>query len=257
MSKLKNKPKVTIITPSFNSENNIEETIISILNQNYDNLEYIIIDGGSTDNTVNIIKKYQNKLAYWISEKDEGISDAFNKGLARATGDYINFQGADDYLIKNDVIESIMKDIDPEKDMLVCGKVERIDNTKEKKIIFTSSLNFKNKTSLIFKMTLPHQALFTNKKFFERYGNFDLKNQFCMDYEILLRAYKDFPRVILKDIIVSAWREGGVGQNKTLDVFEEYLSIRKNNKVAPIWFLYAIYYWSILKFKLKKYLIKL
>lgn len=252
MNDLIKKPKVTIITPSFNSEKNIEETILSILNQTYNNLEYIIIDGGSTDETVNIIKKYQDKLTYWISEKDRGISDAFNKGLARATGEYINFQGADDYLVNNTVIESMMKNINPEKDMLICGKIERIKNTKEKQVVFTSSINFKSKRSLLFRMSLPHQALFTNKKFFEKYGNFDLNNKYCMDYEILLRAYRDFPQVVLKDIIVSAWREGGIGQDKTLEIFKEYLSIKKKNKVAPIFILYIIHWWSMFKYQLKK-----
>jgi len=246
-----NKPKVTIITPSFNSEKNIEETILSVLNQTYANLEYIIIDGGSTDGTVDIIKKYQNRLAYWISEPDKGISDAFNKGLTKATGDYINFQGAGDYLISDTVIESIMADVDPEEDMLVCGKIERIRDTKKKEVVFTSSINFKNKRSLLFRMSLPHQALFTNKKFFEKYGNFDLNNKFCMDYEILLRAYKNFPKVILKDIIVSAWREGGVGKDKTLEIFKEYLSIKKKNEVTPVWILYIIHGWSIFKYYIK------
>jgi glycosyltransferase involved in cell wall biosynthesis len=250
---MKNNIKVTIITPSFNSEKTIEETILSVLNQTYKNIEFIVIDGGSTDKTVDIIKKYQDKIHYWISEKDHGISEAFNKGLIVATGDYINFQGADDYLLSNDVVEQMMKDIDKEKDWLVCGKIERVRDTQDKNVVFKTSKKFSGKRSLLFRMSLPHQALFTNKKFFEKYGNFDVNNKFCMDYELLLRAYKYFPEVIMKDIFVSAWREGGIGKDQTLKIFKEYLKIKKDNKIAPIWVLYLIYLWSIIKYYIKKY----
>ncbi len=94
-------PKISIITPSFNQGQYIEQTIQSIINQNYPNLEYIIIDGGSTDNTVEIIKKYESYISYWVSEKDEGQTDAINKGLEKSTGDIINWLNSDDYLAPN------------------------------------------------------------------------------------------------------------------------------------------------------------
>jgi len=92
-----NFPKITIITPSFNQGQFLEQTIISVLNQNYPNLEYIIIDGGSKDNSVDIIKKYAAKITYWTSEPDKGQSEAINKGLRIATGDIINWLNSDDY----------------------------------------------------------------------------------------------------------------------------------------------------------------
>jgi glycosyltransferase involved in cell wall biosynthesis len=90
-------PKITIVTPSYNQGNFIEETIVSVISQGYPNLEYIIIDGGSTDNTVEIIKKYEEHLSYWVSEKDKGQSEAINKGFERASGDVINWLNSDDY----------------------------------------------------------------------------------------------------------------------------------------------------------------
>jgi glycosyltransferase involved in cell wall biosynthesis len=92
------RPRITIITPSFNQGEFLEDTILSILNQNYPNLEYFIVDGGSTDNTLEIIKKYQDRLDWWVSEPDRGQSHAINKGLARATGEIINWINSDDLL---------------------------------------------------------------------------------------------------------------------------------------------------------------
>ena len=91
-------PKITIITPTFNQGKFIEKSILSVLNQNYPNLEYIIIDGGSSDDTLDIIKKYENRITFWISEKDNGQSHAINKGLQKSSGDIINWLNSDDFL---------------------------------------------------------------------------------------------------------------------------------------------------------------
>ena len=93
------KPKLTIITPSFNQGHFIERTIRSVLDQGYENLEYLIVDGGSTDETVEIIERYEDRLAWWVSEPDEGQTDAINKGLRRATGDIVAYINSDDYYL--------------------------------------------------------------------------------------------------------------------------------------------------------------
>jgi glycosyltransferase involved in cell wall biosynthesis len=92
-------PKISIVTPSYNQGQFLEETILSVLNQGYPNLEYIIIDGGSTDNSVDIIKKYKDSLSYWVSEPDNGMTDALNKGFRRSNGDILNWINSDDYFL--------------------------------------------------------------------------------------------------------------------------------------------------------------
>jgi len=238
--------KVSIIIATLNNRKELNKTLISASNQSYKNKEIILIDGGSIDGMVNLIKKYKSKITYWISEPDRGISDAFNKGVKAAKGDYIYFIGAGDFFWKDDVLEKVMEGVDPKIDMLVCGRINRTTEDG-KRVLYTSSLNFK-KWMLLYKMGLPHQGLFTNKKFFDKYGSFDLNYKFAMDYELLLRAYKEFPNVVMKDVIVTAWKAGGVGKGRILDVLEEFRKIKIKNKVAPTFLINLIYLASILKY---------
>ena len=98
-------PKISIVTPSFNQGQYIEETILSVLSQNYPNLEYIIIDGGSTDNTVSIIKKYEDRITYWVSEPDKGQSHAINKGIEKCTGEIFNWLNSDDFYMPDTLFD--------------------------------------------------------------------------------------------------------------------------------------------------------
>lgn len=249
-------PFVSIITVVFNGEKFLERTIQSIINQTYSNFEYIIIDGGSTDKTLEIIKKYEDKISYWVSEKDKGISDAFNKGVKVAKGDYINFQGDGDGFISSDSLEKVFKNINPDEDIFISARIQRVDLNGKEMFISKYVDNFDRK-SLLYKMSLAHQGLFTHKNYFKKYGLFDINNVFCMDYEHLLRSYNEFPKVVTKNIVVARWRDDGVGNGRILKVLNEYNKIRKDNKIANVLFLEAIHYWSIFKYFVKLILRKL
>ena len=242
--------KVSIIIAVFNGETFLKGTIKSILNQNDENLELIVIDGGSSDNTIEIIKSFDSPKIKWISEPDKGISDAFNKGIKLATGDYINFQGDGDGFINNNSISDLFSNLDLKEKPIVCGNIQRID-IKGNLLYKTKIKKRFDKKSLLFKMSLPHQGLFIPKEFFAKYGEFDLNNKYCMDYELLLRSYNNFPKVITKDLVVSNWRADGLGEGKTLEILKEYHKIKLKNKVAGRLTLLLIHYYSLFKYYFK------
>ena len=122
-------PKISIVTPSYNQGQYIEETILSIINQNYPNLEYIIIDGGSTDNTVEIIKKYEQYITYWVSEPDRGQSHAINKGIAKCTGEVFSWINSDDYYCE-DALATVGANFSEDDLHVLCGYSRRFDNEK-------------------------------------------------------------------------------------------------------------------------------
>ena len=247
----KNDPLVSVITAVFNGEDYIENTIKSIINQTYKNLEYIIIDGGSTDGTLDIIRKYENQIAYWISEDDNGIGDAFNKGVRISKGDYINFQGHGDGFISKEVIEKLFCDVNPVNDIFVSARIKRVD-IAGKEIFTTKFIKTFDKKSLLVRMSMPHQGLFTHKSYFEKYGLFDVNNIYSMDYEHLLRSYKKFPKVLTSPVVVARWRADGLGNGRMLEIFREYDKIKRDNHVANSFTLDIIKYFNLFKYYMKK-----
>ena len=234
-------PKITVILPTMNDEKFVSATVESFVNQTYTNKELVVIDGFSKDNTVKIIKKSVGNRVKVVIAKPQGISDAFNQGIEISNGDYLYFMGAGDVFEDSQALENLVKDTDPKLDWLVVGQIRRIKQNGE--VIYTTTNNFQ-KWQLLYKMAIPHQGLLTSKYFFEKFGLFDTSCRFAMDYDLLLRAFHDFPKVVQKDVVVARWMEGGVGQNETAKVIEEYQQIRTKNKIAPRWLLNLIYYLS-------------
>ena len=175
--------KITVITVTFNASATLAKTIQSVINQSYSHVEYIIIDGGSSDGTVEIIKKYQHKLAYWMSEKDNGIYDAMNKGIRASKGDWVIFMGADDVFYTNDVLFKLFADNKSDSIDFMYGDVILKSNGK----LFGGSRTYDE----LVGRNINHQAIFYRKKIFEKMGLFNLKYKILADYEFNLRIFRE------------------------------------------------------------------
>ena len=162
-------PKVSIITITFNSENTLERAIKTIIDQRYENLEYIIVDGGSKDGTLDIINKYSNYISKWISEPDKGIADAFNKGIGLATGDVIGIINSDDGLEAGALI-ALAENYNPAIDVYK-GNIFFWNEDSNKKIREVPSMHSSYSG---WKLRLCHQGTFVTKKSYEKYGVFDI-----------------------------------------------------------------------------------
>lgn len=198
------KLKFTVITVTYNCASTIERAIKSVLSQKYHDIEYIIIDGKSTDGTKEIIQTYEDQLAYWVSESDTGIYNAMNKGISHATGDIISFLNGDDWYLNASVFNKIYDLFDGSNAQIVAGRVTSEGNPR--RIITKEDLDI-----LYYKMVLPHQAIFTRKKIFEKYGYFNEEYKTAGDYEWLLRLYTKGIPITCTDIIVAEFSLGGRG----------------------------------------------
>jgi glycosyltransferase involved in cell wall biosynthesis len=247
-------PKISIITAVLNDPTGMLKTIESIKNQTYSNLEYIVIDGGSKQENLEILKKHNNLIAHWISEPDKGISDAFNKGIKLSTGDYVCFLGAGDVFYDNQVLNTIFGNLTQAEINtydIISGKIQRISLTGEPLWVAPKNIQNFTKNNLLFKLGLPHQGMFMHKRYFNRYGVFDIKLKYAMDYDLLLRSFHDFPKIKLVDKVIANWMEGGVGTGKILEIYQEYHQIKVRNKIAPVFLLKLIHHWNVLKYKVR------
>ncbi len=175
-------PKISIITVTFNSEKTLARTIQSVINQDYKNLEYIIIDGGSTDGTVKIIKTYEKYVSYWSSEPDNGISDAFNKGIRRASGDIIGIINSDDGLCDgalNILAHEYEKDIDVYRGNILLWNIRTGMKVKE-----IPSMHF---PLISINVRVSHQGTFISKMAYKKYGLYNVNYRYAMDYDLLMR----------------------------------------------------------------------
>lgn len=180
--------RVSIITVCYNSAGTIKNAIESVLSQTYANIEYIIIDGRSTDGTLEIINKYKHRIASVCSQKDRGHIDAMNKGVVSATGDIVYFLNSDDEIYDKDVISGIVKEFmeNPGLDLLY-GKISLADFPENAGFIHCDRYVFKKKDLL--GGTICHQAIFARKILFAKNGLFDTRYKFCADYDWLIRVF--------------------------------------------------------------------
>lgn len=198
--------KISIITITYNSEKTLEDTIKSVIAQDYENLEYIIIDGGSKDKTLEIVGKYQEYISYFVSEPDRGICDAFNKGILAATGDIIGIINSDDLLYPgalSEVARAYHSGID-----IIYGKGKRLFPDGRMEDYLPRELSF-----LKYGMALVHPSTFVTKSAYMKYGAFDLRYKGCMDRELLLRMKTQGAKFTYVDAYLSIYRMGGFSDN--------------------------------------------
>ena len=237
------RPVVSIITICYNADRFLEQTIRSVIDQSYPNLEYIIVDGASRDRTLDIIRKYDEKITEWISEPDEGIADAMNKGLTRVSGDLVLFLHADDYLIDETVIERA-----------VARMVDRYD-------IYAFNIKYSQseRTTLCrphgldwyvnFKTRLWHQAVFCRRALFEEIGGFDTSFHIAMDYEFFLRAHRQGTRLKRIEMPLSVMRDTGISSRSDWpSLRERFLEEKRVHRMhCPGPFMRGLYglYWTL------------
>lgn len=201
-------PKVSVITVVFNGEAHIEETLLSVLGQTYPNLEYIVIDGGSTDGTVDIIQKYQSRLAYWHSEKDAGIYDAMNKGLAKAAGHWVNFMNAGDTFYAAETVAEVFTSMQ-QGPTVIYGGVE----------ILYPDLSRIQRPGILARlwqgMQFSHQAAFIDTKYHQAHP-YDITNRIAADLSFFYQAYRGQVTFLASGKVIARVITGGVSEVKRI-----------------------------------------
>lgn len=244
--------KVSIITVSFNSKDTIIDTIESVLNQNYKNIEHIIVDGGSTDGTVDILQSYKSKISKYISEKDDGIYDAMNKGIRMALGDIIGILNSDDVFYSKEIVATIANEFTANNIDAVYGDVQFVDFEKNKVVRYYSSKNFKPKHFKHGRMP-AHPSFYARRKLFEKYGIYKTDYKIAADFELLLRfmvvhniktRYLNIPMVSMQ--------KGGVSNANILSNFllnkEIMRACRENGIKTNYLRIYSKYFKKIFEF---------
>lgn len=215
-------PLISIITVSYNAVATIEQTVLSVINQDFEDFEYIIVDGGSTDETVEIIKKYQDRITLWVSEPDRGIYDAMNKGIRYAKGEFLYFIGADDILIDNFVLKKVSCFLTSKYNVYYGNVI-----FKKMNLLYDGEFNsFK-----IVTRNISHQSIFYSKTVFDEF-QYNTVYKIFADYDLNLKLFnhKKF-KFVYFPITVALFNDEGASGSNTLDIkFEkDRLSIIKNN----------------------------
>ncbi|WP_294957653.1 glycosyltransferase family 2 protein [Sulfurovum sp.] len=221
-----NKPLITVVTVVFNGEKYLEKTIQSIINQDYDNVEYVIIDGGSTDNTIEIIKRYENQIDYWVSEPDGGIYDAMNKGITLATGEWINFMNTGDLFNNFKIVKLFFS-----------------GNLNNYSVLYGDTINMYGDNKCVLdrvhpietmykKLPFSHQSTFVRRPLLKRYS-FNTDYKICADYDFFYRLYIEKYKFKYLDNIIAHFDMDGVSQNyyKPLKDMKKIVSIYEKDKL--------------------------
>lgn len=236
--------KISIITVCYNSEKTIEKTIKSVLSQNYKDIEYIIIDGGSTDNTINIINKYKQKIDIFKSEKDRGIYDAINKGIKYSTGSVISILHSDDTFCDKLTINKVISNFKSNQkiDCLIGNTVIIKKNSKKK--LRNYKANFFKNWMLYLGFSPPHPSTFFKQKIYKKHGLYNSKYTIAGDFEFFVRVFvkkKLSFKIINEDFVFM--KTGGKSSDSiksNLIASQEIIKSFKDNNLYTNWFLVSI-----------------
>jgi len=222
-------PRISIVTPTYNSAAYLEQTIQSVLCENYPGVEYTIIDGGSTDGTLEIIRKYERHLAGWISEPDDGISDAFNKGIARATGEMIGIINSDDFY-EPGALHAIANAFDPnDADVILHGDLclRHAEGEQRLRPQLWPGAFYRY-------MPVFHPTCFVPRGVYERVGTFDCSYHSAMDYDFVLRATRAGIRLQYVEQLIAHFRIGGASNQDLGRGHREVYRSQRQNGLNPV-----------------------
>ena len=235
--------KVSIITVCFNSEKTIRGTIESVIGQDYPEIEYIIVDGESQDKTLSIIESYHQSINKIISEKDNGMYDALNKGIKNSSGDVVGILHSDDIFSSSDITVKIVNQINSSNSDAVYGDLVYVDKNNLNKVIRKWESGLYNRNKLLFGWMPPHPTFFVKKKIYDQYGFFDLSFGSAADYELLIRLlYRYNISCEYLPQVVTKMRIGGLSNITISNRFKAHVQdwrawIKNGISNFPIWVL--------------------
>ncbi|MDH5548096.1 MAG: glycosyltransferase [Gammaproteobacteria bacterium] len=232
------KPKISVITAVYNNEKNIESCIRSVLSQDYENIEYIVIDGNSSDSTLAKIRNWSSKIDSIISEPDSGIYDALNKGIKASTGDIIAFLHSDDIYENNLVLSKVANAFLQNNSDSVYGDLVYISNNNSSRVLRKWKSGSYSKRKLLFGWMPPHPSLFIKRSVYEKYGVFNTSLQIAADYDIILRFFgKHSITSTYIDRTLVKMRVGGISNRSLKSIIqktkEDLKAIKRNNVGNP------------------------
>ncbi|MGY8987426.1 MAG: glycosyltransferase family 2 protein [Flavobacteriales bacterium] len=232
-------PKISIITVTFNGEKTIKDTIKSVFSQDYNNIEHIIIDGKSTDRTIDIVKSYGDKISHFISEQDDGIYDAMNKGIRVATGDIIGVLNSDDFYPCNHIISDVVKKFNDHDTDSIYGDLVYVDTEQTYKVTRYWQSKYFSMHKMRRGWTLPHPTFFVKKKVYDEFGLYSIRLKSAADYEMIIRLlYKNKISVQYLPEILVRMRNGGVSNasiwNRLRGNNEDYIAWKMNGFYPPL-----------------------